>query len=114
MTLILLAAGTVSVLPMIGLEDEGNIRPKIALECEAGPMTPSEAREECSRWLAHLDHQRERTMLMQQAAALARAGDKIAAREICDRVDRTPRVYDGARLEQAVRVLLELEAALRG
>lgn len=70
-------------------------------------MTRDEAVAECHRWFEDLERQRKRARLMQNAATLARCGDTTAARHLRDQVDRMPRVYDCARLEEAVRVLID-------
>lgn len=72
-------------------------------------MKLEEAKAECERWLAHLDHQRERALNMQRIATAVRNGeiDQEEARRRVRRHDGiTPVVYDGARLEQAVKLLL--------
>lgn len=71
-------------------------------------MTNQEAIEICNGWLSHLDRQREKTIRMQQLAAKARKGPeqaKEAQREL-RKIDNQPKVYDGARLESAVRHLI--------
>ena len=74
-------------------------------------MTLDEAKAECGRWLAHLKRQEERSVALQKLAAERRAGtcdDAEKRRRLAD-LDRQAgvTVYDGARLEQAVRVLLK-------
>lgn len=76
-------------------------------------MKIAEAKAECERWFAYLDRQREKAIAMQEIAAARRSG-KIEQFEASRRVrmldGRAPVVFDGARLEQAIKALLrELE-----
>ena len=57
-------------------------------------------------WFAYLDRQRERSRRMQEAAKMARDGQQEEAQRIVRKLDSQPRVYDGANLERAVRVLI--------
>jgi hypothetical protein len=73
-------------------------------------MKISEAKAECERWFAHLDRQREKTKAMQQLAADRRNGlcDTIECRRRLRALDGPGvTVYDGAKLERAVKVLLK-------
>jgi len=73
-------------------------------------MKLAEAKAECERWFAHLDRQREKTKAIQQLAADRREGrcDKEEGQRRLRRIDGAGiTVYDGARLEQAVKVLLK-------
>ena len=74
-------------------------------------MTDDEAIEICESWFAHLARQAEKTKTLQQAAGLARRGEVQAARRLKNSVDRQPRVFDGARLEPAVRHLVSVVSA---
>lgn len=72
-------------------------------------MTIAEATEECERWFAHLDRQREKTRLIAQLAAERKAGTCTQAEaerrmRVIDGAGVT--VFDGAKLEQAVKSLL--------
>jgi len=74
-------------------------------------MRIKEAKAECERWLAHCDRQRGKSLALQKLAAERREG-KVSAHEARSQlaeIEGGPgvRVYDGARLEQAVRSLLE-------
>ena len=71
-------------------------------------MTDSEAIEICDGWFAYLQRQREKTIKLQELAALARKGSAGSdeARRKMQEIDRSPTVYDGARLEPAVRHLV--------
>lgn len=71
-------------------------------------MDKDEAIEICNGWFAYLESQKEKARRLQEAATLARKGKQDEARKIVNEVDRQPRVYDGARLEPAVRRLIEL------
>ena len=71
-------------------------------------MKTDEAIEICQGWLDHLDRTRERAIQMQKLASKARKGPeqaKEAQREM-RMLQGSPRVYDGARLEPAVRHLM--------
>lgn len=72
-------------------------------------MNNREAIDICRGWLAHLDRQREKTLKMQRLAAKARKGPEEAreAQREMRQIDRQPRVYDGARLEPAVKHLIK-------
>lgn len=71
-------------------------------------MTNQEAIDICLGWLAHLDRQRVKTIKLQRLAAKARKGPDEAeeARRELRQIDRQPKVYDGARLEPAVKHLI--------
>ena len=68
-------------------------------------MTNLEAIEICERWFRHLENQRQKSLVLQKAAALARQGNQAEARRLKNSVDRQPKVFDGATLEPAVRHL---------
>lgn len=71
-------------------------------------MKLDEAKAECARWFAYIDRQRERSIGLQKLAADRRAGLDDAEKDRRLRaIDRSVTVYDGANLEQAVRVLLK-------
>ena len=70
-------------------------------------MKADEAIAICEQWLAHIERQRERSVEMQRLATLARTQPDEARRRM-GVIDRTPTVYDGARLEPAVRALVKL------
>jgi predicted Fe-Mo cluster-binding NifX family protein len=70
----------------------------------------AEAKDECARWFAHLDRQREKSLALQKIATQVRSGEITS--EEGQRKARTLNgagvtVYDGARLEQAVKLLLK-------
>ena len=71
-------------------------------------MSKEEAIEVCNGWFAYLESQKEKARRLQEAATLARNGNQEEARKIVRQIDNQPRVYDGARLEPAVRRLIEL------
>ena len=71
-------------------------------------MTNDEAIDICERWFAHIEDQRKRSVEMQKLATMARNGQGEEARRRMAQIDRTPRVYDGATLEPAVRHLVKL------
>lgn len=75
-------------------------------------MNLAEAQAECQRWLAYLDRQRERSIAIQKIASDRRTGQ-------CSEDDGRKRlraidggygltVYDGAKLSEAVKVLLRI------
>lgn len=74
-------------------------------------MKTDEALEICERWFAHIESQRLRSIEMQKLATMARNGQGEEARKRMAQIDRTPRVYDGATLEPAVRHLVKLARA---
>lgn len=71
-------------------------------------MNTAEAIEICEGWFDYLDRDREKTKRLQELSAKARKGPeqaKEAQREL-RQIDNQPKVYDGARLETAVRHLV--------
>lgn len=71
-------------------------------------MKIADACAECERWLRYCDDQKGKAEAMQRLAAERRAGtcsDAEKDRRLRD-IDRSVRVYDGAKLEQAVRAIL--------
>lgn len=70
-------------------------------------MTKDEAIEICNRWFAHNDRQRWKAERMLEAARLAKQGDRNGALRIRSEVDSSPVVFDGERLEEAVKCLLK-------
>lgn len=73
------------------------------------PLKTTEAIEICRAWFAHNDRQRAKTKRLAELAALARTGPEghEKARKELAQIDRAPTVYDGGRLEPAVRQLLK-------
>ena len=71
-------------------------------------MTTDEAIEICEAWFAHNERQHAKTKRLAELAALARTGPEghEKARKELAQIDRTPTVYDGGRLEPAVRQLI--------
>ena len=72
-------------------------------------METDEAIEICEEWFAYLERQKQKALKLQELAALARTGPEghAQAQKEKRRIDRTPTVYDGARLEPAVRHLVK-------
>lgn len=74
-------------------------------------MTRDEAKAEGQRWLDHLKHQEEKSIAIQKIAGAIRrqeidsAEGKRQLRTIDDRSSVT--VYDGAKLAQAVALLIK-------
>lgn len=71
-------------------------------------MKTDEAIEICEGWFAYIERQRQKSVEMQKLAAMARAGQQEEAQRRLRQIDNTPTVYDGARLEPAVRHLVKL------
>jgi hypothetical protein len=77
-------------------------------------MNKNEAIEECKRYIARNDAQRARSVRLQELASMARNGKpeeaKRALRELdADRMNLT--VYDGSKLEEAIKTLLKFVSA---
>lgn len=75
----------------------------------AGTMDRDEAIKVAKGWLKHCNKVRDRTERLQLLARDAKTG-KLApdeVRRVRNAIDGTPLVYDGARLEKAVRVLMK-------
>ena len=72
-------------------------------------MNTQQAIEICESWFAYNDRQREKTKRLAELAALARTGPEgqAKARRELAQIDRAPVVYDGGRLEPAVKHLLK-------
>ena len=58
--------------------------------------------------MAHNEACRKQSVEMQRLATMARSGQADEARRLMAQIDRSPRVFDGARLEPAVRHLVAL------
>ena len=71
-------------------------------------MTLKEAKEECRRWLEHCTAQEKRSYEMQKLAKDRRDGncDELEMRRRKRKIEKQPTVYDGSKLQDAVRVLL--------
>ena len=74
-------------------------------------MTLAEAKTECERWFVYLDRQRQKSLDMQKIASDVR--NKVITTEEAQRKVRRLdsagiTVYDGARLEEAVKKLLKV------
>jgi len=67
-----------------------------------------EAIEICEAWFAYIERQRQRSIEFQKLATMARNGQQEEAQRRMRQIDNTPTVYDGARLEPAVRHLVRL------
>lgn len=74
-------------------------------------MTMDEAKDEGRRWLDYLKRQEDKSVAIQKIAGSVRRGDidsaegKRQLRAIDDRCSVT--VYDGARLAEAIKVLID-------
>lgn len=71
-------------------------------------MTTTEAIAICESWFAYIERQKQRSVRMQQLATLARSGSADEARRQMRQLDQDVTVYDGARLEPAVRFLVDM------
>ena len=72
-------------------------------------MKLDEAKAECERWLAYLKKLEEKTGAIQRVAADVRSG-KLSSdegRRLVRKINGSPTVYDGAKLADAVRLLLK-------
>ena len=65
-------------------------------------MKDQDAIAEFERWFAYLERQEQKTAEMQRLAILAKTDQAEAQRQL-RRLDRAPKVYDGANLYPAVR-----------
>lgn len=72
-------------------------------------MNDREAIEICMQWFAHNERQREKSLRLQRLARQARKGpeEAEAARKELAQIDRDLVVYDGGRLEPAVKRLVD-------
>lgn len=71
-------------------------------------MKQAEAISVCEDWFAHIDRQRARAVEMQQLAVLARTEPEKAQRRLRQLDMQSVVVFDGGRLEPAVRALVDL------
>lgn len=74
-------------------------------------MKLDEALEICGDWFAYIERQKQRAVEMQKLASLARTGpegEKEAQRRMRQMDTQSVTVYDGGRLEPAVRFLVKL------
>lgn len=72
-------------------------------------MKTAEALEICEGWFAYIERQRLKSIEMQKLATMARNGQQDEAQKRLRQMDATSvTVYDGARLEPAVRHLVKL------
>lgn len=69
-----------------------------------------EAMKVCERWLKHINQQKENTITLQKAAALARKGDKVGAMRLKSQVYSQSRIFDGANF---LDVMPQIQLALR-
>lgn len=72
-------------------------------------MDRQQAVEVAQRWLKHCDKVRDRSERLQLLAKDVRAGKLTAdeTRRVRNAIDGDPLIFDGARLERAVRVLVQ-------
>ena len=71
-------------------------------------MNLREAQDECNRWLAYLEDQKARSLALQKLAADVRKGlDKAEVHRRRATIDNSITVYDGTKLSEAVKFLLE-------
>lgn len=69
-------------------------------------MTVDEAIEEARRWFAYGDARRAIAVKTQEIAAMMRAGKRKQANQELKHLNSQPIVYDGAKLREAVEVLV--------
>ena len=81
-------------------------------------MDLREARSECRRYLNYVETQEKRSVALQKLASDRRAGrcdEREARRRLSDINGPSPVVYDGAKLVEAIKVLLkETAPQIRG
>ena len=65
-------------------------------------MKDQDAIAEFQRWFAYVEREKHRASEMQRLAKLAKTDQAEAQRQL-RKLDRTPKVYDGANLYPAVR-----------
>ncbi len=66
----------------------------------------------CEEWFAYLERQRAKSVEIQRLATMARNGQQAEAQRLLRQIDNSPVVYDGDRLEPAVRALLKIAGGL--
>lgn len=74
-------------------------------------MKLAEARHECQRYLNYLSVQEAKSLALQRLASDRRnckCDDKEKARRMKDIMGPSPTVYDGARLAEAIKVLMKV------
>lgn len=73
-------------------------------------MNITAAKAECQRWLDYLDRQKEKSIAMQRIGVDRRDGkcDPAEARRRVRALDSGVTVYDGAKLAEAVKFLMEV------
>lgn len=73
-------------------------------------MKTDEAVRICQEWFAYIERQRQKSVEVQRLAAMARAGQQEEAQRRLRQIDSTTSltVYDGGRLEPAVKHLVGL------
>ena len=69
-------------------------------------MEVHEAIDECKRWFKHNERQKALSLELSRLARLAKTDPELARKEK-RKLDSQPHVYDGARLEEAVKVLIK-------
>ena len=75
-------------------------------------MKTDEAIEICEGWFAYIERQKQKSIEVQKLAAMARSGQQEEAQRRLRQLDNcSVTVYDGARLEPAVRHLVKLARA---
>ena len=73
-------------------------------------MTRDEAKAECLRYLAHLDREQAKSVALQRLATERRRGtcdEREMRRRLAEIQGPGIRVYDGAQLADAIRVLID-------
>lgn len=73
-------------------------------------MKTEEAIEICEGWFAYIERQKQKSIEMQKLATMARNGQQEEAQRRMRQLDNSVTVYDGGRLEPAVRHLVKLAA----
>lgn len=77
-------------------------------------MKTDEAIEICKGWFAYIERQKQKSVEVQKLAAMSRNGQQEEAQRRLRQLDNSVAVYDGARLEPAVRHLVKLAGVTLG
>jgi len=71
-------------------------------------MKTDEAVRICQEWFAYIERQRAKSVEVQKLATMARNGRQAEAQRRLRQIDNDVTVYDGDRLEPAVKHLVDL------
>lgn len=71
-------------------------------------MKTDQAIKICQGWFDYIERQKQKSIEIQKLATMARNGQQEEAQRRLRQLDNSVTVYDGARLEPAVRHLVKL------